>query len=125
MTATRCFSVTGTPTPIPLPRLLLRQIASNLTTPPAVPFARNQVLTLVLNQARDRMVDPAITSATTWAHGSAERAASEVIHRTLTVTGRSRAEARRFASSCSCLRSPLPAKTALISSPLMFTPITL
>lgn len=47
--------------PIPPPRLSLRQIASNLTTPPAVPFAHNQVPTLVLNQARDRMVDPAIT----------------------------------------------------------------
>ncbi|HMQ34478.1 MAG TPA: alpha/beta fold hydrolase [Chloroflexaceae bacterium] len=47
--------------PIPPARLSLRQVASNLTTPPAVPFERNTVPTLVLNQARDRMVDPAIT----------------------------------------------------------------
>lgn len=47
--------------PIP-PRLLsLRAIGSNLSTPPAVPFERNAVPTLVINQARDRMVDPAIT----------------------------------------------------------------
>jgi pimeloyl-ACP methyl ester carboxylesterase len=47
--------------PIPPTRLSLRQVASNLTTPPAVPFEHNTVPTLVLNQARDRMVDPAIT----------------------------------------------------------------
>lgn len=47
--------------PIPPPRLSLRQVASNLTTPPAVPFERNTVPTLVLNQRRDLMVDPAIT----------------------------------------------------------------
>lgn len=47
--------------PVPPARLSLRQVASNLTTPPAVPFEDNAVPTLVLNQARDRMVDPAIT----------------------------------------------------------------
>jgi pimeloyl-ACP methyl ester carboxylesterase len=47
--------------PIPPARLSLRQVRSNLTTPPAVPFERNTMPTLVLNQARDRMVDPAIT----------------------------------------------------------------
>jgi pimeloyl-ACP methyl ester carboxylesterase len=47
--------------PIPPPQLSVRQIAGNLTTPPAVPFERNTVPTLVLNQARDRMVDPALT----------------------------------------------------------------
>lgn len=47
--------------PVPPRRLSLRQVASNLTTPPAVPFEHNTVPTLVLNQARDRMVDPAIT----------------------------------------------------------------
>lgn len=47
--------------PVPPAWLSLRQITSNLTTPPATPFAQNQVPTLVLNQARDRMVDPAIT----------------------------------------------------------------
>jgi pimeloyl-ACP methyl ester carboxylesterase len=47
--------------PVPPRRLSLRQVASNLTTPPAVCFERNAVPTLVLNQARDRMVDPAIT----------------------------------------------------------------
>lgn len=47
--------------PVPPAWLSLRQVASNLTTPPATPFAQNQVPTLVLNQARDRMVDPAIT----------------------------------------------------------------
>jgi len=47
--------------PVPLRWLSLRQVASNLTTPPAVPFEHNSVPTLVLNQARDRMVDPAIT----------------------------------------------------------------
>lgn len=47
--------------PVPPRWLSLRQVASNLTTPPAVPFEHNSVPTLVLNQARDRMVDPAIT----------------------------------------------------------------
>ena len=47
--------------PIPPKGLSLRQIASSLTTSPAVPFEHNRVPTLVLNQARDRMVDPAIT----------------------------------------------------------------
>lgn len=47
--------------PIPPAMLSLRQVASNLATPPAVPFERNTVPVLVLNQARDRMVDPAIT----------------------------------------------------------------
>lgn len=47
--------------PVPPARLSLRQVASNLTTPPTVPIERNTLPTLVLNQARDRMVDPAIT----------------------------------------------------------------
>lgn len=47
--------------PIP-PRLLsLRAIASNLNTPPTVPFEHNRVPTLVINQALDQMTDPAIT----------------------------------------------------------------
>lgn len=47
--------------PVPPAKLSLRQVCSNLTTPPAVPFECNTVPTLVLNQARDRMVDPALT----------------------------------------------------------------
>lgn len=35
--------------PVPPAQLSLRQVASNLTTPPVVPFERNTVLTLVLN----------------------------------------------------------------------------
>ena len=47
--------------PVPPARLSLRQVTSNFTTPPAVPFEGNTVPTLVLNQAYDRMVDPTIT----------------------------------------------------------------
>lgn len=47
--------------PIPPRWLSLRQIASNLETPPKVPFEDNKMPVLVINQARDRMVDPAIT----------------------------------------------------------------
>jgi pimeloyl-ACP methyl ester carboxylesterase len=47
--------------PIP-PRLVsLRSIASNLTTAPAVPFEQNRVPTLVINQSRDQLTDPAVT----------------------------------------------------------------
>jgi alpha-beta hydrolase superfamily lysophospholipase len=47
--------------PIP-PRLVaLRSLASTLSTPPAVPFEHNRTPVLVINQALDRMVDPAAT----------------------------------------------------------------
>ena len=47
--------------PIP-PRLVsLRSLASTMITPPAIPFERNPVPTLVINQAADRMVHPAVT----------------------------------------------------------------
>ena len=47
--------------PVPPRRVSLRSLASNVTTPPAVPLERNEVPTLVINQRRDRMVDPAVT----------------------------------------------------------------
>lgn len=47
--------------PIP-PRLIsLRSLASTLATPPATPFEHNRTPALILNQALDRMVDPAVT----------------------------------------------------------------
>ncbi|MEW5869326.1 MAG: alpha/beta fold hydrolase [Chloroflexota bacterium] len=47
--------------PVP-PRLVtLRALASSLDTPPAIPFEKNLTPTLVINQSRDRMVDPAVT----------------------------------------------------------------
>jgi len=47
--------------PIP-PRLVsLRSLASNVSTSPAVPFERNRVPVLVINQSLDRMVDANVT----------------------------------------------------------------
>ncbi len=47
--------------PIP-PRLIsLRALASNLNTRPVVPFECNKIPTLVINQALDQMVEPAVT----------------------------------------------------------------
>ena len=47
--------------PIP-PRLVsLRSLASNLNSPPAIPFEQNQVPILVINQKLDQMVDPQVT----------------------------------------------------------------
>ncbi|MFH1135651.1 MAG: alpha/beta fold hydrolase [Pseudomonadota bacterium] len=47
--------------PVPPRRVSPRSLASALTTPPAVPFEKNRVPILVINQARDRMVDPEVT----------------------------------------------------------------
>jgi pimeloyl-ACP methyl ester carboxylesterase len=47
--------------PIPPRYVSLRSLHSNLTTPPAVPFEHNNVPVLVINQALDKMVDPAVT----------------------------------------------------------------
>ncbi len=47
--------------PIP-PRLVsLRSLASNLTTPPTIPIAENQVPTLVINKQHEQMVDVNVT----------------------------------------------------------------
>lgn len=47
--------------PIP-PRLVsLRSLASNMTTPPAIPFEKNRVPVLVINQSLDKMVDVSVT----------------------------------------------------------------
>lgn len=47
--------------PIP-PRLVsLRSLVSNLNTPPAISFERNQIPVLVINQNQDQMVDPRAT----------------------------------------------------------------
>ena len=47
--------------PVP-PRLVsLRSLASNMTTAPAIPFEKNQVPALVINQSLDKMVNPGVT----------------------------------------------------------------
>lgn len=55
--------------PIPARLVSLRALASNLNTPPAIPFEQNRMPTLVINQKRDRMIDPQTT------RGSYERLA--------------------------------------------------
>ena len=47
--------------PYPIKAISLRYMASTFSTPPAIPFEQNTVPVLVINQARDKMVDPALT----------------------------------------------------------------
>jgi pimeloyl-ACP methyl ester carboxylesterase len=47
--------------PYPIKRVSLRFIRSMMNTPPAIPFEQNTIPALVINQTRDRMVDPAVT----------------------------------------------------------------
>jgi pimeloyl-ACP methyl ester carboxylesterase len=47
--------------PIPPRYTSLRSLSSNVSTPPAIPFERNNIPILVINQKYDKMVDPAVT----------------------------------------------------------------
>lgn len=47
--------------PVPPKQVSLRALASLVTTSPAIPFERNTIPVLVLNQEADKMVSPALT----------------------------------------------------------------
>ncbi|GAB4513784.1 MAG: hypothetical protein OHK0046_14940 [Anaerolineae bacterium] len=47
--------------PYPIKTLSVRSIGSLMNTPPAVPFEKNTIPALVINQKRDRMVSPSVT----------------------------------------------------------------
>lgn len=47
--------------PIPPRRVSLRSLASNMYTSPTIPFEKNQIPVLVINQSLDRMVNPDVT----------------------------------------------------------------
>lgn len=47
--------------PYPIRWITLRYLASTFYTAPAIPFEKNTVPVLVINQTRDQMVDPAVT----------------------------------------------------------------
>ncbi|MCU0500043.1 MAG: lysophospholipase [Anaerolineae bacterium] len=47
--------------PYPIQAVSLRYLHSLMTTPPAIPFERNRLRVLVINQKRDRMVRPEVT----------------------------------------------------------------
>lgn len=59
--------------PVPPRWVSLRSLASNLLTPPAVPFGESRISVLVINQAWDQMVNIEVTLRNYEALGGAKR----------------------------------------------------